>query len=283
METNPLLIKQILLIMAIGIIALAIYPIYRLIKQLPPGPLRSKWYMLTGLIIVFIIGYTNYTIVFWSNYNSIFDTIVPVVFFCGAIFVLSVTFLSLQTAIDVRRISSLEHEIITDPLMGIHNRRYFDRRLYEEVGRANRYNLPFSMLMIDIDHFKQVNDTYGHQIGDVVLIGFAKLLQAIVREMDVLCRFGGEEIAIITPQTSISSAAGLANRIRKSLEKTVLVPAQDYNLEKDLYITVSIGIAGIDDEAKDKETILKRADEALYQAKEGGRNRTVVYSPNPVE
>ncbi len=278
MNTIPLLLKQLLLIASIFILAGSLIPIYRLIGQLPHGSLRIKWYILAGLIIVFIAGYINYCLVFWCDFSGIIDTIVPVVFFLGSVFVLLVALLSLQTAQDVRLISRLEHETITDPLMGIHNRRFFDRRLREEVGRANRYELTLSMLMLDIDHFKNINDTYGHQIGDVVLVGLAKLLKAIVREMDVLTRFGGEEIAIITPQTSIQAALGLAQRIKTALENTILVYGIDYGLKQDISITVSIGIAGIDENTSDPERLIKNADEALYTAKKNGRNQAVVFS-----
>lgn len=281
MITISLLIKQILLILSVGVLLTALYPIRKLIKQLPVGVIRTKWYVLNGLILLFIIGYLNYTIVYWSDYNTIFDIIVPVVFFFGAIFVLLAGILSLQTALDIRRISTLEQETITDPLMGINNRRYFDRRLNEEIVRANRHSLPLSMLLLDIDHFKKINDTYGHHIGDIVLVGLANLLKTIVREIDVLTRYGGEEIAIITPQTTISSASGLANRINKSLAETILARAVEHNLDNDIIITMSIGMAGLDEQTTDSTTLLKHADDALYYAKESGRNRSIIYNDIP--
>jgi len=117
----------------------------------------------------------------------------------------------------------LEEETITDPLMKIYNRRYMDKRLIEEISRAQRYELPLSVFLIDIDHFKQINDNYGHQVGDDVLKGLGKLIPETLRENDIVARYGGEEIFVILPNTSDSDAIIVAERLRHTVESTALI------------------------------------------------------------
>jgi len=140
-----------------------------------------------------------------SRHTAWLDLIVPSVFFFGAGFVWLTATLSLHTAIDIRRVTVLEHENITDPLIGIYNRRYLDRRLQEEFIRARRYSLPLSVLLLDIDHFKRVNDAYGHQVGDLVLSYLGKLLLSAIRATDIIARYGGEEILIRSEHNCVFS------------------------------------------------------------------------------
>jgi len=195
----------------------------------------------------------------------------------GAIFVFMVCSLSLTTAIDLRRIFLLERETVTDPLMGIYNRRYLDRKLLEELQRARRYELPFSIFLLDIDFFKKINDIYGHQIGDMVLKKLATVLVDSVRELDVVIRYGGEEILVILPNTRVANAVGLAQRIRQKVKETMLVEPDQEKDRPAIYITVSIGVAGyrFSGELDTAPGIVERADKALYQAKHQGRNRVV--------
>ena len=154
-----------LIVAGILILVSALLPVRRLMKQLPQGSIRGKWALLTVLILLFIAAYLAYGAVTWNRIRSIAGLIVPVTFFLGAVFVLLVSSLSLDTALDVKRISTLELENITDPLTGLYNRRYLDRRIDEEIKRAHRYHFPLSVLMLDIDHFKDVNDRYGHRFA----------------------------------------------------------------------------------------------------------------------
>ena len=128
--------------------------------------------------------------VLWGQQTIWPELLIPGIFLFGAIFVWLTIRLSLQTAIDLRRIDLLEAENITDPLTMGYNRRYLDRRLDEEAARAKRYSLDLSVLMIDIDHFKRVNDRYGHQAGDVALYKLSSLLKAALRDLDVVSRYG---------------------------------------------------------------------------------------------
>lgn len=151
--------------LGIGILVFSFFPIWKLMALLPRKRLRLSWYVLTALIIIFLIGYMVYIGVFWGAHEQLADLVVPGIFFLGACFVLLVNYLSLETTRDVRHMSVLEQESITDPLMGIYNRRYLDRCLSTEIARTNRYGIPLSVLLLDIDYFKRINDSYGHQVA----------------------------------------------------------------------------------------------------------------------
>ncbi|HSW51819.1 MAG TPA: GGDEF domain-containing protein [Sulfuricaulis sp.] len=269
-------------LVAVGIILqfLALRPVRRLITLLPPGRLRLKWLVLTALIFIFIIGYGAYIPVFWGSHEKLADLVVPAVFFLGACFVLVVNFLSLETTRDVQHMSVLEQESITDPLMGIYNRRYLERRLTSEVARASRYGMPLSVLLLDIDHFKRINDSYGHQVGDVVLAELAQLIVNTVRTTDIVARYGGEEIMVIAPSTPLKTATNLAERLRKIIEHRPLdVPTKLHRKLKALHITVSVGVACFGQSANDFQSLIQSADEALYRAKKKGRNCVITARP----
>jgi diguanylate cyclase (GGDEF)-like protein len=258
------------------LLILAIRPLQQLITQLPRGPLRRRWHVLRLLIISFIVGYFGYIFINWNELEKLQDLVVPAVFFLGGWFALLVSRFSLQTAVDVRRLVLLEQENITDPLMGIYNRRYLERRLEDEEQMAHRYNLPLSVLMIDIDHFKSINDTYGHQVGDAILIGLGKLVVQTVRATDFVARYGGEELIVIAPNTATETAITLAERLRAFVEQSAL--AKDCKQEggKSVKVTVSIGVSRLDLGNDNAHALIQRADAALYRAKVEGRNRVVV-------
>jgi len=132
----------------------ALVPARRLIALVPAGSLHNKWLALIGLVLIFIAGYLGYIIVLWGRQTEWRDLPIPGIFVVGAIFVLLTMSLALRTAVDLLRISKLEAENVTDPLTQVYNRRYLDRRLEEEVARSKRYALDFSILLLDIDHFK---------------------------------------------------------------------------------------------------------------------------------
>ncbi|WP_161947627.1 GGDEF domain-containing protein [Malonomonas rubra] len=257
----------------------AVVPVGRLILQLPPGPVRTWWQALSILISFFVAGYVSYAILHWGVYEGFVDLIVPLIFFFGALFVLLVCNLSLNTANDIKRIFTLEYESTTDSLMGIYNRRFLEKRLHEEFFRSKRYDFPMSLLMVDIDRFKLVNDRFGHPVGDIVLKRLAELIVTTVRESDVVARYGGEELLLILPHTRGDNAHLLAERLRFAIENTVLVKKGESDLEEDLQVTVSIGVSTLAPELTSSQQLLKQADKALYQAKDQGRNR-VVAAPN---
>lgn len=172
----------------------------------------------------------------------------------------------------------LYSETITDPLTGLFNIRYFNRRIEGEVERIKRYKEKMSILFIDLDRFKKVNDTYGHQFGNMVLVTISKLLKNsdespdyILRKSDIAVRYGGEEFVIILPSTSKEQARNLAERIRKSIESTNI----PYKNEM-INVTVSIGVSEFSEYSANISEVVKQADAAMYQAKENGRNCIVV-------
>lgn len=162
-----------------------------------------------------------------------------------------------------------------DGLTGLCNHRMFYVLLDEELLRAQRFHHPVSLLMLDIDHFKAVNDTHGHQAGDAILVALSELLNRGARTVDRVCRYGGEEISIILPETDVAAATVIAERLRVSIE------AQAFDIKPDtpLHITVSIGLAAWPTHANTASTLVAAADEAMYGAKTSGRNRVVVHAP----
>lgn len=158
-----------------------------------------------------------------------------------------------------------------DPLTGLYNRRYFERRLKEEIAHARRHKRPFALILVDLDHFKLVNDTYGHEDGDRVLKHVAEVLGTSLREDDVACRYGGEEFLLLLRATPGTAARVVANRLRASLAQKPLALGEK---EEKRHITFSAGVAAADDRNNyNADDIIGRADAALYRAKRAGRNR----------
>lgn len=147
--------------------------------------------------------------------------------------------------------------------------RYFRQRLKEELKRALRFNQPLSFIMIDLDHFKMVNDTYGHPVGDLVLAEMGKIIRQCTREwVDIPCRYGGEEFAILLPETDQEGAYYVAERIRQTVERAK--PVKD-----DVAFTISAGVATFPTDAGSAEVLVEKADLALYEAKRSGRNQVI--------
>jgi diguanylate cyclase (GGDEF)-like protein len=259
-------------------ICVSYFRIQSLMEEIPKGALRRRWSDLRVLILFFVAGYLIYTFLNWMDLlDEKFELIVPAMFFLVAVLILFTGTLALETATEVHRFSKLERENIMDHLTGVYNRRYLDKRIASEVIRARRYDMPLSMMMIDIDHFKDVNDRYGHQTGDRVLKNLSELLIKKVRVTDVVARYGGEEIAILTIQTKISDTFDLAERLCKAVEASIMAPADENEHREAVGITVSIGVAGFDQNVFDSQDMIKNADAALYQAKREGRNRVIAY------
>jgi diguanylate cyclase (GGDEF)-like protein len=168
--------------------------------------------------------------------------------------------------------NKLEFQNQTDPLTKLYNRRYFSEVSNNLFKISHRDFKPLSIVMIDIDNFKNINDTYGHSIGDRVIIKLAKTLFRLKRESDITCRYGGEEFIMLLPNTSIRGASVYSEKIRKKVEDTTV------EIEEEITITftISLGVTQIDFiNDKNIETVINRADEALYKAKKEGRNQVV--------
>jgi len=187
------------------------------------------------------------------------------------------TMLTLQAAealVRTRLFEQAERLATTDGLTGLLNRRTFNAQLLGRLREAQRYNRPLSLLLLDIDHFKKVNDTYGHPAGDAVLRGIAGILQKQARETDIVARYGGEEMALILPETEAAGAQAIAERIRRAAA-AVTHPSEQGAIQ----VTVSIGLATWPGPGESAEAILEAADKALYRAKQGGRNRVACANP----
>ncbi len=160
----------------------------------------------------------------------------------------------------------LEKQATTDALTGIFNRMKFDKSLTSEIQRAQRYSSPLSLILFDIDHFKQVNDTYGHLAGDTILKNLTQLIVSNLRETDIFARWGGEEFVIQTPETALDGAIKLAEKLRSKID--------NHDFSEPEKITMSFGVTTLK-KGDNTISLINRADEALYRAKEGGRNQVV--------
>ena len=182
---------------------------------------------------------------------------------------------------DELRAAKAELEVlsITDGLTGLYNRRFFQRRLPEEFARAFRYQDPLALVMLDLDRFKRINDTYGHPFGDVILQATASVLKSCAREVDLCCRFGGEEFVAILPKTSAAGARTLAERIGKRMrEQVTRFEGAPGLAATDVQVTTSVGIAAFP-EVGTVEALVQCADAALYASKRDGRDRVTVHVP----
>lgn len=170
---------------------------------------------------------------------------------------------------------ALQNLATQDALTGLGNRRALDACLLEELQRAQRYGHPFSLLMLDIDHFKAVNDSYGHLAGDAVLRRLADIGRGVVRPMDRIFRYGGEEFVVVVPETFIEGAYALAERLREAIATASFTIAPETNIR----LTISVGVAVFPQDADSKGDLIAASDSALYRAKQNGRNCVCTYAP----
>lgn len=170
----------------------------------------------------------------------------------------------------------LETSNRTDGLTGIFNRKHWESRLSEEFNRNRRHSVPLSLIMLDIDHFKRLNDGYGHLCGDEVLQAVAQNIGKNLRDIDVLGRYGGEEFGVLLPNTELAGACIVAERLRAGVENLAL----RYQ-EQELKVTVSLGVAELSADMERYDRLIAQADERLYQSKRAGRNRWTASEPTP--
>ena len=163
----------------------------------------------------------------------------------------------------------------TDYLTGLKTRGYFEQQLDLEFKRSERRRQKFALLMIDIDHFKRLNDTFGHHVGDQMLRDVTSILMKDMREVDTVARYGGEEFVMILPETTESGAVYVAQRLRKAVEQSKFFAGSPHEIQ---HLTISIGVAVYHTDAQFKRDLIEFADAALYAAKHNGRNRVVSYS-----
>ena len=173
-----------------------------------------------------------------------------------------------------QRFSSIKNIAIYDTLTGLYNRRYFEERLGIDAQKSFYSGTPLSLVMVDIDHFKKINDTFGHTEGDQALCKISSLLKTSVRKKDTVARYGGEEFILILPEAGLEESFVIAERIRRQVENTSFEVGQ-----AQVNLTLSMGISNFPSHrAKSKEDLVKMADQALYDAKRGGRNKVCIFS-----
>jgi diguanylate cyclase (GGDEF)-like protein len=181
---------------------------------------------------------------------------------------------ALQDDLDLAYQREMYNSSIRDGLTGIFNRRYFNQKLGSDISFALRHKIPLSLLMFDLDHFKRVNDSYGHRTGDAVLIACANEVAETIRTEDVLARYGGEEFAIIAPATDHAGASSLAQRIRRTVAKLTVSAVDESGAE--VRVTISVGATTLEPGAQtDAASMIQATDENLYEAKRAGRNQVV--------
>ena len=172
------------------------------------------------------------------------------------------------------RANQFQQESVTDELTGLHNHRYLEERLPEELSRAKRYEQPVSFLMIDIDDFKKYNDRNGHEAGNEALQNVAQCLKDGLRSADVAMRYGGEEFCILLPQTALAEARAIAERIRHHVESTPFPHGESQPLGR---VTISVGVSTYSKNVDTDKKIIAAADRALYESKRVGKNRAEYY------
>ncbi len=214
--------------------------------------------------------YQNFTIFPISGLNGETDFI--------AIIIYDVTDVALGKKQLEHSNKALTQQSRTDQLTSLFNRCYWEQRVEQEFERFKRYRSPATLIMLDIDHFKQVNDTFGHLFGDEVIRQLAKMINQLKRNTDIAGRYGGEEFGILLVDTNSENASIFAERLRKKVESCVV----EYG-GKRLNFTISLGMAEFCDPVDSHEIILNMADEALYESKTNGRNQSTIYQSAPVE
>jgi diguanylate cyclase (GGDEF)-like protein len=190
-------------------------------------------------------------------------------------------YLAEQAAVSIENVGlheTVERQAVTDELTGLFNRRRFQEAMATEVERSKRFGQPVGLVLLDLDDFKNVNDTYGHQQGDLVLREVARVLRETSREIDEPARYGGEELAVVLPGTDLEGAYNLAERVRAGIEELALPLLDGDGI---LRVTASFGVATLPASADDMRDLVAAADEALYRAKRAGKNRTVRAEASP--
>ena len=255
----------------VGFLALSLVPIVQLLRKTRSRQLRRAWLWLAIMVVGFIVGYLALIGLMPRNADVVLFNLICVVLVMGGVLVMSVAILALRTADDVARLVHLEREVIIDPLTGVYNRRYFSEQFEREFAFALRTDGCLSLLVIDLDHFKAVNDTHGHAIGDRVLAVVASILSESMRASDIVVRYGGEEFVILARATSPEVAARLGERVLNAVRAMKVSCPGNCTLS----LTASVGVASRQP-GDTRETLFNRADAALYEAKRAGRDRVII-------
>jgi diguanylate cyclase (GGDEF)-like protein len=253
------------------LIPLSLLPGILALFSVAPGPLR-RTYWPVGIVMVFhslfAFARSMATAVGGTPADFFAGNLITAAWFLESFAAINLISLGLILMISQRLQLELDRQASYDGLTGALNRRAFERVAEGEWSRAVRHDLPLSVLVLDLDRFKTLNDTHGHDAGDIWLKSFAELCRGLLRREDLLCRYGGEEFIALLPQTPLHAAAQVAERIRRSVEGMRIA-----HNGRDIAVTVSIGAATWNETVTDLKSMIAAADRALYRAKAAGRNR----------
>lgn len=267
------LVAEVFVVVAALVLVAALVPVNGVVALVPSGSVRHRWRVLQTGILCCVAAYSTYLVFFWERHRTWFDLIAPAAFLAAALLTVATARLALETAKEVRHTVRSEREGVTDALVGVYNRRYLEHRLSEEVARSKRHALPLSVLLFDLDHFRRLNEKWGREVGDRVLNYLGHLLLNAVRESDVVARYGGEELIVIAPNTTLDQGLELADRLRRHVEQENLGFGGEAGDKPELQVTVSVGVAQFEAEEDEWSEMVTRADQALTRAKKAGRNR----------
>lgn len=245
-----------------------------LLLDVPKGPLRlTHWpvgilHLIHGALAIA----RAFSVLIEAPRADVFEpSLIQTLWFAQSLVIVNLTFIGVMLMVAQRLRLGLDRQAREDGLTGALNRHAFEHAAEAEWSRSTRHDLPLSVMVIDLDHFKTLNDTHGHEAGDAWLKAFAQLTDGLLRREDLLCRYGGEEFLVLLPQASLDATLQAADRVRRVTEGHRVVHAG-----ASLGVTVSIGIATRDDEHRSLKSVIAAADRALYRAKAGGRNRIEV-------
>lgn len=270
----PNIIFQLIIIFGILLLLASFVPLSRIIEILPLGLTRKVWGGMAFLIGLSIVGYL---IFFGINYiegpDHHEDWLISLICLSASIFVLCACMISHSTVKEVSRIAELELAVLIDPLTELYNRRHILALLERECLRARLLHSPLSVLLLDIDRFKKINDTQGHQAGDFVLREFSRLF-ASIEDSCFTGRYGGEEFLILLPDTTQFKASQIGERLRYVIEATTIMLENKYEIP----VTASIGVATSSNFNETPHELISLADKALYAAKRSGRNNVCAAS-----
>lgn len=267
------LVAEVFVVVAALVLVAALVPVNRIVAMVREGSVRQWWRVLQTGILCCVAASSSYLVFFWERHRTWFDLIAPAAFLAAALLTVATVYLALETAAEVRHTGRSEREGVTDALVGVYNRRYLEHRLAEEVARAKRHALPLSVLLVDLDHFRRLNEKWGREVGDRVLNYLGHMLLNAVRESDVVARYGGEELIVIAPSTTLEQALGLADRLRRHVEQENLGFGGEAGDKPELQVTVSVGVAQYQEAETEWSEMVLRADQAVKRAKKAGRNR----------
>ena len=267
------LFANILIFCSVLLFAASIFAVQQLIKKLPLGKVRNNWNILSFFIAGIMIGLFVCLPMLWIDKIVLTSLTFPVIGITTSAFVLMLCFLTYQTTRDIQEAILVDQASIIDPVLEIYNRRYYERRIEEETQRARRYELPLSLIMLEVDGFNNIVKSHGRLVGDVVLRKVSDFIENSVRASDIVARFDDQKIVIATTQTDKEMTMKLANRLRSDIEELNVVQGDGENKSETLHVTVSAGVSTVDENIKNGFDLSDVAEKALQEAIKQGRNR----------